>query len=61
MTEAKATPIKPILNINMKIESKIKFNIFEITNINTSVLEFPSDCNVSQNTLVKIILNHLAR
>ncbi len=60
MTEAKATPIKPILNINMKIESKIKFNIFEITN-NTGVLEFPSDCNVSQNTLVKIILNHLAR
>ena len=60
MTEAKATPIKPILNINMKIESKIKFNIFEITNINTCVLEFPSDCNVSQNTLVKIILNHLA-
>ena len=61
MTEAKATPIKPILNINMKIESKIKFNIFEITNINTCVLEFLSDCNVSQNTLVKIILNHLAR
>ena len=61
MTEAKATPIKPILNVNMKIGSKIKFNIFEITNINTGVLEFPSDCNVSQNTLVKIILNHLAR
>ena len=49
------------LNVNMKIGSKIKFNIFEITNINTGVLEFPSDCNVSQNTLVKIILNHLAR
>ena len=43
MTEAKATPIKPILNINMKIESKIKFNIFEITNINTGVLEFFSE------------------